>query len=107
MDEKMTLLDLVERLDTLDDNLTIYIEEGSEWSSSSRVVACLESEDGSIPVEAAGMEYFLEVGLAKDVILTWQLWRNGKVPSSHEACGSIIYCAKNDAYIPVQDSSGY
>ena len=97
----MTLLDLVERLETLDDNLTIYVEESSEWSFSTQAVACLEPEDGSIPLEAAGMEYFLEVGLAKIVIHTWQLWRNGQVPSTHEACESIIYYAQNDAYLPV------
>jgi hypothetical protein len=96
----MTLAELISDLENLDDDLTVYIAADSEWNASSVAVVCLEPEDGSLPPDASGMEYFLEVYLAKQVLDIWQKWREGRPPTLQKKCEAIIYYAKNDAYLP-------
>lgn len=99
----MTLSELIEGIDDLGEELTIYAQE--PWSEGSLAVAVAEPEDGSLPVEAAGMRYLLEVPLAKDVLEVWREWRGGAVPSLHDSCEAVIHYAENDAYLPT-DSIG-
>ena len=58
----MRLGDIVEQLDELDPEATIYAER--PWLASSRALVALEPEDGSLPDGAEGMAYFLEVDAA-------------------------------------------
>jgi hypothetical protein len=74
MDAKMpTLRDVVEKIDDLNDDLTLYL--APEWTPKSRVVVAREPDGGGLPDEAAavGASYFLEVAIAKEVIhdLKW------------------------------------
>jgi hypothetical protein len=62
----LKLRDVVERIDGLDDELTIYA--AAEWAPDSPVVVAKEPEAGGVPAEAAGMRYFLEVAIAKEVL---------------------------------------
>lgn len=94
----MTFAELVERLDALDDDLTIYAAES--WSETSNAVAAREPEDGSLPPEAAGMRYVLEVSIAREVIEVWSKWRGGAVPTTSERCEAILHYAENDSYLP-------
>jgi hypothetical protein len=96
----MTLAELISALENLEDDLTIYIAADSEWNASSLAIVRPESEDGGLPPDASGMEYFLEVYLAKQVLDVWQNWREGRSPTLQEKCEAIIYYAKNDAYLP-------
>jgi len=96
----MTLADLMERLDRLDDELTIYAEEDPDWSADSPAVACPEPESGGLPDEARGMSYLLEVSLAKEVVQVWSEWRGGREPTVAEKCAAVIYYAEHDAYLP-------
>jgi hypothetical protein len=64
----MNLRDVVNGIDTLQDELTIYATP--EWSPDSAAIVTHEPEDGGVPPEANawGMSYFLEVFIAKEVL---------------------------------------
>ncbi len=51
----MTLRDILERLDALGDELTIYARDYPELTEHSEAVVALEPEDGSLPAEGIGM----------------------------------------------------
>lgn len=93
----MTLADLMERLDSLDDGLTIYADKNPAWSADSPAAVYLEPEDGRA---AEGMSYLLEVELAKDVVRTLSGWRDGREPTTLEKCEAVIYYAEHDAFPP-------
>lgn len=48
----------------LDQDATIYAAK--PWSVDARAVVAVEPEDGSLPDEAAGLDYFLEVDIAME-----------------------------------------
>ena len=96
----MTLAQIAGNLDHLDPAYTIYAEATPEWVATSPAVICRAPEDGTLPTEAKGMLYFLEVSVAQEVIEVWKKWRGGRVPSSGEKCTAIIYYAINDSYLP-------
>ena len=96
----MTLRDILERVHELDDDLTIYAEGGANAEMSSRAVVAMEPEGGSLPAEAEGLEYLLEVALAAEVLDVWRQWRDGREPSLQERHEAVTYYAANDAYIP-------
>lgn len=95
-----TLADLLNEIDSLDDNLTIYASKEPRWTGSSRSVACREPDDGSVPPEAEGLNYMLEVDRAKDAIRVWREWRVNAVPALIDKCEAVIYYATHDAYLP-------
>ncbi len=96
----MTLADLMEQLDSLDDDLTIYAGKNPDWSANSPAVVLPEPEDGGVPDEARGMSYLLEVFLAQEVVQAWSEWRDGRKPTAIDKCEAVIYYAENDAYLP-------
>lgn len=97
----MTLAELLGRIDELDDDWTIYACDTPRWSASSRSVAYSEPSDGSVPAEAHGLRYLLEVRLAKEAIRIWSEWRANSTPSPQDTCEAVIYYATNDSYLPV------
>lgn len=96
----MTLIELIERLDSIDDELTIYAEKNPDWSANSLAVVCPEPEEGGVPDEARGMSYLLEVFLAKEVIEDMGEGRGGRGSTAQDKCEAVIYYAENDAYMP-------
>lgn len=98
---KTTLAELINNLDSLNEESTIYAIADPDWSESSLAVAVLDPDGGSLPPEAAGMKYLLEVAIAKEVLDVWREWRQGKTPTIHDKCEAVIYYAKNDSYLPV------
>lgn len=98
----MTLQRVVADLDEIDEDLTIYIASGSEWTAESRVITALEPDDHTLPQEAAAldMEYFLEVFIAQDVLRAWQKWQEVKEVSLEKKLEILLYYAENDAYPP-------
>jgi hypothetical protein len=60
-----------------------------------------EPPDGTLPAEARGYNYLIEVGLAKEVLQVWSAWRSGEEPSASDTCAAVIYYAVNDTYLPV------
>lgn len=101
--EETTLSVLVAQLDQLDDDLTIYADGGPSARAGARAVAAVEREDGTVPSVAAGLDYVLEVFLAKEVIAVWSQWRGGIRPTPAEALRAIAYYAKHDAFEPTDD----
>ena len=94
-----TLNELAARLEQLDEDLTIYVQDGPDADASSPAVAALEPEDGSLPPEAAGLDYLLEVEQACEVIEVWRRWRAGQQPSVADKVQAVLHYAKHDAYI--------
>jgi hypothetical protein len=97
----MKLINLIDNLDYLADDQLIFI------SSHEPVREEIEAVTGSIQKNVEtdwtpiGMEYFLEVPIAKEVLRVWEDWRNGKKPTLNEKFQAIVYYAVKDAYIPV------
>ena len=96
----MTLADLMEQLDSLDDDLTIYAEKNPDWSVNSLAVVLPEPDEGGVPDEARGMSYLLEVFLAKEVVEVWSGGRAGRKPTVRDKCEAVIHYAEHDAYLP-------
>jgi hypothetical protein len=99
MGQIVKLIKLVERLAELDDEEIIFACE--PWTEDSDAMVALEDPDRKpfgIPLEAAeaGMNYFLEVDIAHDVVegLTAFL---GETPNSTAICQRLIEYATNDA----------
>ncbi|WP_328414924.1 hypothetical protein OG470_21685 [Micromonospora sp. NBC_00389] len=90
----MRLIDLVERLDQLPDEATIYA--GRPWSPEARAEAVVDDENQR-------PDYLLEVSLAREVLEVWSAWRGGRTPSPAEACAAVIHYAEWDAYLPVEE----
>jgi hypothetical protein len=84
----MTLAEVVECLDRLDADATVYAER--PWSADARAVVAFEPEDGSIPPEAAGLEYFLEVDVALAA---------ATVSTAGTRFERVLYYAENDAVL--------
>jgi hypothetical protein len=99
MPETMPLAALLERIDNISNDLTIYITDTSQLSSTSATVAQQEPTDGAAP---PSMRYLLEVPLAREAIKVWSDWREGRVPSSDDKVEAVIYYAEHDAYLPVE-----
>ena len=91
----MTLLHIINQLESLDDSLTICARKAPEWSDVSE--AQLLRED--ISASAMPLPYFLEVSVAKDVLRAWSFVRGGRIPTESERCEALIYYAENDAYL--------
>jgi hypothetical protein len=92
----MTLLDAVERLDSLDDDSTIYATE--PWTETSHAITVTEP-DGRFPsaqATRAGFRYFLEVSIPRDFLDGWTT-NVAQAPSLREKCARLIKYAINDA----------
>ena len=91
----MTLREVANKLDQLDDALTICAARSPAWSATSEALLCpshLSAADFPLP-------YFLEVAVAKDVIRAWSNVRSGRIPDLNESCEALVYFAENDAYL--------
>jgi hypothetical protein len=99
----MTLMDVARQLDSLNDDDVITCADEGHWNPQSAAGLLrvkrfdLPGQDRSIP------NYFLEVFIAKEVLVVWRAWRGGREPSIADKCEALIYYAKNDAYIPLEE----
>ena len=96
----MTLREAVQHLAELDDAATIYIEGAPHsWTPESDAgigVEDVEAEVESLPPEAEGRTYFLEVAVAKEVVSGWTS-NLDHAPTLEETVGRLIYYARYDA----------
>jgi hypothetical protein len=95
----MTLGEILDSLDALDEDLTIYAPAGRPLTVASPAVTAMEPDDGSMPPAAVGLTYLIEVYLAKEALTSWSEWRGGRVPTTAERVEAISYYADNDAYL--------
>ena len=92
----MTLLEVVQNLDAQDDEHTIYA--ACPWTQNSTALLMPSPEDGRLPPEAKerGLEYFLEVFIAREVLTDWK--ENVPAPPTlEEEVFRLIQYAINDA----------
>lgn len=91
-----TLIEIIGELKTLDENSTIYAAQ--PWNKNSRAIIALEPESGELPENARklGLNYFLEVSIAKDFLEEWMKNLNVK-PTLEQQCERLIEYARNDA----------
>ena len=96
----MTLREAVSRLEALDDDATLYVEgEPADWSAESPTAVAVEdveAEVESLPPEAEGKSYFLEVAVAKEILSGLEA-NLGRKPTLDEKLERIIYYARFDA----------
>jgi hypothetical protein len=96
----VTLREAVQRLAELDGDATIYVHGAPDsWTpeSDARVgVEDVEAESESLPPEAEGRTYFLEVAVAKEVLSGWTS-NLDHVPTLEETVKRLIYYARYDA----------
>ncbi|MEQ8694894.1 MAG: hypothetical protein RIC85_06260 [Gammaproteobacteria bacterium] len=92
----MTLLEIARSLDRLDGEMTVYARK--PWSESSPAIMEVEPIDGALPEAAIreGMQYFLEVFIAREVLEDWELSIPSKA-SIVQRCARLISYAENDA----------
>ena len=91
-----TLRDVVQALDDLDDEGTIYTD-GTSPAACAAVVTAASDETA----RAEGLRYLLEVALAKEAVAVWSQWRGSAQPTIEDKLMAISYYATHDAYLPV------
>ena len=91
-----TLREVVQALDTLDDEGTIY----TDGTSPAARAAVVRPAPGKLE-SPGGLRYFLEVALAKEAVAVWSEWRGSAEPTTEDKLMAISYYATHDAYLPV------
>ncbi|QND55613.1 hypothetical protein [Mesorhizobium huakuii] len=90
------LIEIVERLSEFDEYDTIYASE--PWTEDPDAMVATGLDTGRSPPEAveAGLEYFLEIHISREVIEGWLASIEEK-PSLSAVCQRLIQYAVNDA----------
>jgi hypothetical protein len=96
----MKLSEIVANLDKTDEDWTIFADRSAPVGPATR--AQVAAADGEAP---DGLQYLLEVYLAKEALEVWSRWRDGREPSLTEACKAVIWYAEHDAYMPLETDS--
>jgi hypothetical protein len=96
----MTLREAIQRLAEFDNDATIYVQGVPEsWTPESDAgvgVEDVEAEVESLPPEADGRTYFLEVAVAKEVLSGWT-GNLDHAPTLGETVERLINYARYDA----------
>jgi hypothetical protein len=103
----MTLSQVVQRLDSYDDELMIWARARTDLADltpDTEAVVAPELEDAEVWWEERGLSYVLEVDLAKEAIEVWRQWRDSAEPSAGQRCAAVIYYAVNDAFLEVDSN---
>ena len=96
----MTLGEILDQLEELHDDSTIYVV-GAPEDASPHTPAIVVSipEEGPDPPPPEGLTYLLEVDHAKSVVRTWREWSGEAEPSAAEKCRAVVHYSVNDAYL--------
>ena len=101
----MNLRDVIERIESLDDNQVVYGFPGDTgWTGKTpvRLLTDSESESQDAQPMQTGLRYFLEVDLLREVLAVWSEWRDRALPTTEEALEAVIHYAISDAYLPTE-----
>lgn len=92
----MKLIEVIQNLDSLDGESTIYAAE--PWTENSEAIVAREPESGGLPTEAEklGLKYFLEVFIARDFLEGWMSNLDAQ-PTLQEKCARLIKYSMTDA----------
>lgn len=94
MTEPRRLVDVIFALPSADPEAVIYVS--AEPRPRSEAMICAEAES------PAGLDYLLEVALAREVLHVLADWRHGRQPTPEQAARAVIHYAQQDVYEPVQ-----
>jgi hypothetical protein len=100
----MTLRQVIQRLESYDDELTIWARARTDLADltpDTEAMVAPALEDDSTWWAERGLSYVLEVDIAKDAIRVWRQDRGGAEPSAAQHCAALIYYAVNDAFLEV------
>lgn len=87
-------MDVIFALPSADPEAVIYAS--APLTPRSEAMICAEAES------PAGLDYLLEVVLAREVLHVWADWRHGRQPTPEQAARAVIHYAQQDAYEPVR-----
>jgi hypothetical protein len=87
-------VDVIFALPSADPEAVIYAS--APLTPRSEAMICAEAES------PAGLDYLLEVALAREVLRVWADWRHGRQPTPEQAAGAVIHYAQQDAHEPVR-----
>jgi hypothetical protein len=92
----MTLFEAIRDLDSFPEENTTYAAE--PWTADTQAIVAYEPDTGGLPVEVQelGLEYFLEVFIARDFLEGW-IGNLGAEPTLQEKIARVILYAINDA----------
>jgi hypothetical protein len=93
-----TLGDLLADVNSVPEELTIYVPPDEQVGLETRVTLVDEEEEDP----PSGARYLLEVSIVKEVLDVWSSWRDGRIPSLAEACEAVLHYASHDAYLPTE-----
>jgi hypothetical protein len=93
-----SLADVIGSLDVLDQSAIIYAEASPAWQPSSRAMVRSFAENDNVPMEVQGLEYFLEVELATQVLSGWRQFK--PVTTPEDEVQILIHYARFDS-LPV------
>jgi hypothetical protein len=104
----MTILDVCANLDHVDNDGVIYARriEGEFAPASEAAVVMLSRAEQDMPAREVaarrcpGLDYCLEISIAKEAVQVWSLWREGARPTPSERAEAVCYKANNDAWGP-------
>jgi hypothetical protein len=107
-DLPVTILDICEQLDRLDDDGVIYAGRinGNFTPASQALVVTLAPEEVRTPAadiaapHGPRFDYCMEIFIAKDAVEVWSRWRDGARPTPTERAEAVCYKANNDAWGP-------
>jgi hypothetical protein len=97
----VTLTELLNGIDNLDDDATIFVDRSAGLSGLSPA----EIEIGDMKESSEGLARLLEVYLAKEVLQVWTEWRGGRQPSPEQRCRAVIWYVEKDSYMPEEADS--
>lgn len=95
----MTLREIILAVEKLDENLVIFARKNGEWDLDSPAALLLLNDAAEVDMHLDDLTYFLEIGIAKEVLEVWGEWRGGRKPTESERVDAVLYYANNDAYI--------
>lgn len=92
----MNLREAIRDLDSFDVEGTIYAAR--PWNEKSTAIVALEPISGSQPEEAErlGLEYFLEIFIAREILDMW-ISSGNEPPTLEEKCSRLIAYAIDDS----------
>jgi hypothetical protein len=96
----MKLIELIDNLDSISDDQMIFIASKEPVREDIEAMTGPIQENVEKGMTPVGMQYFLEIPLAKEVVDVWELWRNGKKPTLYEKFQALVYYYNYDAYKP-------
>ena len=102
METLTTLGELLEAIDTLDPELTLFAPASRPLSAGSPGLVAAEGDEPVQGVADKELGHLLEVELAREAIEVWSAWRNGQAPTREERVAAVIFYADYDTYLPAE-----